>query len=397
MLLLIQILTLIMVTLIFIDFYITRDHLSPSIAVCLPIVISVFLFSLGLSDLLDVNSVEFFFYYICILMFFIGMYKTRPKRILKSYNFSNYNRSKIKLVIIFTQLSALLIFIIESLIVTPPLLSSTPNLNYMNFGLPIIHHAISLLNVSCVLSIIYIKLSGKKYLFYFNSILSLCIFTLLTQRLSILIAIIVSYCTYSLVFNVYLTKRKFLNLVLLSILFIGMFILLGESRLGGIKGSAIYEMTEINSDSMPSYLALPYIYITIGIQNTVNYIAGFESIYFGLSGLLRTLPLVSPDDLLGYNLSNYQARFNFTTFAFPHLMIVDFGYFAPALLLFFGWFINFAYYRAIYENLFWVVFYLSFILPQSIFLFFADNFFSTTLIIYLIYIYMVCYFIRKRG
>lgn len=371
--------------------FIIKDILTPEVVVSIPIYTSIFLYSLMLSDFYFYENLSFLFYIFCISSLSLGfstIFRSRSRS--SSIDYISLIRAKISIkrlkhVVIFLWVMAIIVFIIESMIVTPPLLSETPNHNYMKFGLPVLHHFISLLIMNLFFSYIYFLLSNKTTILIINLITCMIIFTLLTQRLSIFICLIVLFSSYIFFKNKFFSLKLIFSLTFPILFFIGFFVFVGQERLGNVDELFILELTKINTNIVPTALALPYMYITAGVQNTLNTITQFNGYYGGVATILNFLPLFDMNSILEFEKLPYQFLINFTTFSFPNNLILDFSFLAPIACFAFGFLFKLVYVKAINGSLFYITIYISYFLPQGIFLFFSDNFITSSLFIYLFF------------
>ena len=379
---------------------IKRDLLSPESFIALPIFSALFFYSLMLSDYYVKDNLSFLFLILCYCALILGFFITPANRYKHKNSttiiIKGINLYRLLIVIKFLMVMAVITFIIESVVVTPPLLSNTPNKNYMSFGLPLIHHFISLLLLNIPLTYIYMKATGVKKYVWINIIISFFIFILLTQRLSLLMVSIISFVSY-VYFNRRFLSIKFGVLILLFLsLFLLLFIFIGEARLGGVGKDFIFELTKVDPDTVPHTLALPYIYISSGVQNTINLFSGLPQHYYGSILIINTIPLVSPDLFFDFNPLDHQVVINFTTFIFPKLFILDFGFLAPLVCFVFSIVLKAMYKKALEGNIWSLIFYLSYVVPQGMFLFFSDNFFNSSLSIYLFASIIISSFIKGK-
>jgi oligosaccharide repeat unit polymerase len=367
--------------------FVRRDLLAPEIVAGLPLLIALILYSLLLSDHYSLDVFAFFFVSLSITSMVLGMLLLpiyRKKGNYAEIILKRLSSRRLRFLILCLLVISILVFTVEAFLVTPPLLSKNPNKSYMEFGLPIVHHLIYFCYFSILLSYLLYRMVGSRKMLFSSCLVSLILFSLMMQRLSIVICVVILASSYF-----YFYKKSFsVSIVLKLILAVGIllagFVYIGEQRLDGVSKNYIVSLTKMNSEVVPSFLALPYIYTTAGVQNTINQIVQFSDFQFGFFSLASILPLFDPSILLDVDLSKYRFTESFTTFVFPSDLFVDFGFVAPFFAFIFGFFLKYIYMKAISGSVSLFLFYFSYALPSSLFLFFSDNFFTSSFLIFFV-------------
>jgi len=382
-------------------FLIKKDILSPEFTLTAPIFIALFFYSLMLSEYYYEDIQSFLFLLFCYIFFLggffvIGLNRQKNKRYVFLF-MRKINSKRLLVVIKAIMILAVVTMIIESIVVTPPLLSMTPNKNYMNFGLPLIHHFISLLTLNIPLTFIYFKATGVKKFIWYNACISCVIFILLTQRLSLLLVLLVLLFSYVFFNKKFFSIKSFLLLSVFFMCFLWFFIIMGEARLGNVGEGFIANLTKTDQNILPPSLALPYIYVSSGVQNTINLLVNLPQYYFGSYMAVNIAPLITPKLFFSFDPVVYQVVINFNTFIFPKSFILDFGLLAPIACFIFAALIKLIYKNSLNGSVWSVIFFLSYALPQGMFLFFSDNFFNSSLLIYLIASLAISSFIRINN
>jgi hypothetical protein len=321
---------------------------------------------------------------------------TKATKFNYKIDFSLINLSRLKSAIIFFIFAALITFVIESVFVFPPFLSKTPTRNYMNFGLPLIHHFVGLLTFNSVLTLLYLKITGKRKYFFINLFFALVLYFLIMARLMILNVLVVSFITYFIVFSIKIRAFTIFKIVISCVILFYGFIILGDLRLGGIGEDYIYYMTKVNFNQVPPSLAFPYIYITVGIQNTINVIENYEQIYFGGLTVTNLLPLVKIEHLTNSTgLIEFQVQEGLTTFIMGTKDFLDFHLLSPIFSFIKGVIVSIIYIKAKTGRLSYLFFFLSFIFPLSLMSFFSDVMFNSTFTIYALVSFFTVKYIQK--
>jgi oligosaccharide repeat unit polymerase len=373
-----------------------RDLFSPILAVIFPIIFSVGLYLMQWSSYYKFESISLVFLLLIFSTFTVGFMTVRFARssttnVSYKINYDSLNANRLRKVIHFLLYSAILTFIIESIIVFPPLLSNTPTFNYMNFGLPIIHHFISLLKLNCVLTIIYFKITGKKKLLFINLFVAILFYLLIMARLMIINFFLISFISYFIIFRIHIKKTTFIKILFVSFLLLLGFIFLGDLRLGNVGENYIYNISRVDFTKIPAPLALPYIYITVGIQNAINVIESYNSIYYGSITLTSLSPLIN----INPGLKAFQVTDGLTTFIFGTKAFLDFHYFAPIISFIEGVLIGFLYTKALQGKSMYVLFFLSFLFPACIMSFFSDTIFNSSFAIFLFSSFLIARYLKN--
>lgn len=400
-----MVLSIVFISLTFIlySIKISKDIFNPLMLFVLPILIAIVLHSLQLSDYYIHNDKTVMLsLYLIPIVFSLGYILFFIIRKNTSFNLeynilqSKINAERLHKAIILINTMAILVFLIESQIVTPALISNTPTYSYMHFGLPVLHHFVNLLLLSISLSVVNYKLFNKKKLFYFTLLLTLLVFTFIMARMMIVLTLLIVFFTFY-----YFSKKNYIKFLMYSIIIILIFYygftFLGELRtLTSLNDDYFYDIANFNDRNYPSSFVQLYIYLTVNIQNLYNLLVMNVNYYFGMYTFFNILPLLNPNNLFGINFIDFQVNEGLTTFMFGRLFILDFAYCFLFFIFLFGYFIAYLYYNFMKLKIFFIFFYLVVVIKGVIMAFFSDALFGSSFLINAIVILITAKYIKMR-
>jgi len=357
----------------------------PIFAIFLPISMSWILYSLQLSRFYWYNSSGVILIFISFAFFIIGFVLSYPNSNCHKIEFRKYNVSVLKLkhTIQILTVITILVFVLESIIVKPPLLSESPTKNYMEFGLPILHHFISLYKIIGFLTVLYYLKTKRKFLLIFCFIIAITMYTLLLARMMIINYIVIILISFIILRNKRINIKQVSFISILACFFLALFIVLGELRLAGVGEEYLRTLSGVYNNNIPSSLVLPYIYFSVSNQNMLLLIENFSDFDFGLGILSSLLPVVDINIFETYAIKNFQVSDGLTTFTLGASAFKSFGYFYPLFFLFLGGLVSY-FYRKSSKNLSFQIFYVTFLYPVLVFSFFSDSLLSTSFLIFLV-------------
>lgn len=366
--------------------------LDPIVVIFVPLLIACYLYSLQLSSFYHFNLSDLLVIYSGYLALFIGYYlvsmSSSKFNKLKSY----YSRSItsiqcLKLIKIISFLG-ILVFAVESFIVTPPLLSDTPTFNYMSFGLPVLHHFIGLLKINAFLSVILYRNTGRLKHLVYPSLVAIAIFVLIMARLMVIEYLIILIITNWQYTTKNISLKKVVYLLLFGFLCWVFFVQLGNIRTGNLSRMYLEEITGVTS-VVPDIFIFPYMYLTVGIQNMVNLINSVDSFGYGSVFLSDVIPLVNLEGIAGVDgLERFRVHKGLTTFIFGAGFYRDFGVFFLVPMFIVGCGIKY-FHLKVDKNLFYGVVYYCYIFPSIMLFFFTDSFVDTQLLIGMVFAYYI--------
>lgn len=390
---LVSILLFIYFSLIVISCFKTKDILNPIVLFLAPYSAAILLHFIGFSDYYLNNSPVSVAIVYCMPMFFsvgilIAIYsnpnKLNSTNALRRSGLESYH---INFNVVF--LLFVMVFLLETAIFGIPFFSGSPTLAYMNYGLPVIHHLITVIYF-VIIFMLALKLSNRisSLKIIFVILLALVIFVLIFARMQAMNVILTALITYYYFYKVPYRKVIFYGLTILVCCGIA-FSFLGNLRTGGISDYYV-ALGEINNESIYPFAQL-YIYITISIQNFINLVSNFESFSFGAYSLFKIIPLVDAGETLQIHLSDYMASPGLTTFSLGSSLYVDLGVFSSIAFIFAGYLVGYFYTLFRGGNVFATLCYLGILSRLLIYGFFYDGLFVTNTIILLVLAYLFSY------
>jgi oligosaccharide repeat unit polymerase len=350
-----------------------------------PYTLGILLHSLGFSDFYNKNliisvvivySMPLFLSVGILLALTVNGDRLTDSRVLNLDNLQNYSINFRVLFLIFTT-----VFLLETAIFGIPLFAGSPTLAYMNYGLPVIHHLITLIYFT-IIFLVALKLSKKigrlKFLFVFLA--AITVFILILARMQLLNVILIALFSYYYFANLKTGKVVFYG-SLVVIFFLTSFTFLGEIRTNAVSDYFV-TLGQINNEAIYPFAQI-YIYLTISIQNFIQLVTDIEYFTLGAYTFLSMTPLVDPSDLLPINLSNFKSSPGLTTFAMGSSFYIDFGIFSYIILFLLGYLSGYFYVQFRLGNILATLCYLGILVRVLIYGFFYDGFFVTNTIILL--------------
>lgn len=369
--------------------------LNPIIVLLAPLLIACNLYLWQLSSFYHFNLSDLVIVFSGYIALLIGYYlvsfsSLKSKKLRPSSFRSIPGIQYLKLIKIISFLGVL-VFAVESFIITPPLLSDTPTFNYMNFGLPVLHHFIGLLKINAFLSVMLYRNTGRLKHLVYPGLVAITIFVLIMARL-----MVIEYLIILIITNWHYTRKKISLKKVTFLLLFGFscwvfFVQLGNIRTGNLSRMYMEEITGIASD-VPDVFIFPYMYLTVGIQNMVNLVNSVDNYGYGAVLMSDVLPLVNFEGIAGVeSLEKFRVHKGLTTFIFGAGFYRDFGVFFIVPMSLVGYWIKMFHLR-VDKNSFYRILYFCYIFPGIFLFFFTDSLINTQLLIGII----VAYYINKK-
>ena len=366
---------------------------SPEVLLPVPMLLAIIAYSLGLSDFYESRGLELLYLYQNILFFVFGCFLVRaPAKFQLSINMK-----RLPVAVVGTALLACSAFLLIASFKEVPYFSPTPNQAYVNFGLPIISHFVNLFFIAGALAVLNFKSTGNYFLLGFVVVLATAVYSVMTQRLSLIILVIS-------IVGIYLSsvhKPRFFLMLLVAmstvLCFLGMFIVIESVRLAGVWSGYKIFVSGVSQDWLPEFLVLPYMYLTSGVASALILISELEFFGYGSAMIQSVVPFGSSwvhsfaDDR-----ALYQVAPSFTTLSFPAQLFLDFGYFSVFTALLLGVVSRFLYDRG-KRRIEYALFYYVYVAPKLTFSFFSDGFFSSSLFFMFGFSILIGGFIKGRS
>ncbi|MDC0174116.1 oligosaccharide repeat unit polymerase [Pseudomonadales bacterium] len=371
----------------------TRDILNPIVLFLAPYSVAILLHFMSFSDFYIENSPISVAVVYCMPMFMSAgillaiLVNSNKLSAVRSSNWAKLHNYDINFKVVF--LLFVMVFLLESTIFGVPFFSASPTYAYMNYGLPVIHHLITLVYF-VVIFMVALRLSNRigSLKVIVVIILALVIFVLIFARMQALNVILTGLISYYYFYGLRPRKVMFYGLIIF-VSCATAFTFLGNLRTGGISDHFVI-LGQINSEAIHPFAQL-YIYLTISIQNFINLVSNIDSFKFGAYSLYSIVPLVNAGDVLQVNFSDYRASPGLTTFSLGSSFYVDFGVLSYLALALAGYLVGHFYVLFRSGSVFATLCYLGIFSRLLIYGFFYDGLFVTNSIILLGLAYFFSY------
>ena len=351
--------------------------------------VSLWLHSLALSDFYVDNkiygSVMVQFIPLCFASGAIVPILCNKFSAVNRFEFSNTRRSGYNINVAIATCVFFGTFIVEAILFGLPILSQTPTKSYMDYGLPFIHHLTTFGYFAIFLIILSVKLSNaNKITALLVIILVLISYAPILARMQILNVFLITIFSGYYLFN-WSNKRILIYAGVILSAFVALFIYIGLLRIGNSSGYEYFDkLSRINCDCLGPFGIL-YLYFSISVQNTINLINLNDNYYLGLYSVLNIIPKLDPIDLLNADITGFRASPGLTTFVFGSSLWLDFGLFSLFFIVAIGFFVGLVYCSFRRGMIFSAMFYICGLVKLLIFSFFSDSFFTTGLLISLLF------------